>query len=115
MRMHACRDGVHDRIQQKLARFKSTAAAQHGELQRKEADAASAARREVEAKAAAERAAAEAAAATTAAAAEAAAATTAAAAAAEAAEAAAASAVQDAAAKQRLQVRFSLWPLLTCS
>ena len=104
MRMHACRDGVHDRIQQKLARFKSTAAAQHGELQRKEADAASAARREVEAKAAAERAAAEAAAATTAAAA-----------AAEAAEAAAASAVQDAAAKQRLQVRFSLWPLLTCS
>ena len=97
--LHACSDSVQARIQRKLARFKSTAAAQHDELQRKEADAAAAARREAEEQAAAEKAAAEAAAA---------AATAAAAAAAAEAQAAAEAAAQDQAAKQRLQVTSTL-------
>jgi glucan-binding YG repeat protein len=50
----ACRSSVQNRIKQKISRFKSTAAAQHNELQRKEADAAAAsARKKAEEEAAA--------------------------------------------------------------
>jgi hypothetical protein len=80
--MYACSNSVQDRIKQKIARFKSTAAAQRDDLQRKEADAA-AARKKAEEEAAAKQAAAEAA---------------------EAAAQAAEMAAREAAAKQRLQV-----------